>query len=60
MKIMTLVMVTYGIGDLPLIKLPKVEYLDVNQPWYIDDAGALGSWMTIQGTAVTRTVLEAM
>ena len=35
-------MVAYGIGILPLIKNLKAEFTDVTQPWYADDAGALG------------------
>ena len=34
-------MVTYGIGIVPLIKIPEVEFTDIIQPWYADDAGAL-------------------
>ena len=33
--------VAYGIGVLPLIKQLKMEYPDVNQPWYTRNAGAL-------------------
>ena len=39
-----LAMVSYGIGVLPLIKRLKVEYPDVTQPWYDEDAGAIGMY----------------
>jgi hypothetical protein len=35
-------MVVYGILLLPLIKALKDEIPDVDQPWYVDDAGAGG------------------
>ena len=35
-------MFTYGVGIPPLIKEPKAEFTDVTQPWYADNAGALG------------------
>ena len=34
--------VAYGIGILPVIKLPKSANPDVTQYWYADNAGALG------------------
>ena len=37
-------MITYGIGILPLIKNLKRVIPDVTQPWYDDDAGALGAF----------------
>ena len=37
-----LAMVAYGIEILPLIKHLKSTYPDVMQPWYVDNAGALG------------------
>ena len=37
-----LTMIAYGIGILPLIKYLKREIPDVTQPWYADNAGALG------------------
>ena len=30
-----LAMIAYGIGVIPMIKLPKEEYSDVTQPWYV-------------------------
>ena len=42
-----LAMVTYGIGVLLMIKQLKVAYPDVNQPWYAEDAGALGTFDNI-------------
>ena len=36
-------MIAYGIGILPLIKYLKWEIPDVTQPWYADNAGALGT-----------------
>jgi hypothetical protein len=33
-------MFMYGIGILPIIRLLKVEFPAVEQPWYADDAGA--------------------
>ena len=35
-------MITNGIGILPPIKNLKLEIPEVTQPWYDDDAGALG------------------
>ena len=40
-------MVSYGIGVPFLIKCLKVAYPDVTQPWYADDAGALGTFNII-------------
>ena len=37
-------MIAYGIGILPLINNLKQEIPDVPQPWYADDAGALGTF----------------
>jgi hypothetical protein len=37
-------MFCYGIGILPMIKHLKTLYPDLKQPWYADDAGALGSF----------------
>jgi hypothetical protein len=37
-------MFCYGIGILPMIKQLKALYPDLKQPWYADDAGALGSF----------------
>ena len=37
-------MVAYGIEIILLIKLPKVEFPDITQPWYSDDTGALGTF----------------
>ena len=36
-------MITYGIGILPFIKNLKRAILDITQPWYADDDGALGA-----------------
>jgi hypothetical protein len=35
-------MFCYGSGILPMIRQLKALYPDLNQPWYADDAGALG------------------
>ena len=40
-------MVTYGIGVLMLIKRLKAAHPDITQPWYADDAGALGTYDNI-------------
>jgi hypothetical protein len=37
-------MFCYGIGILPMIRQLKVIYTALKQPWYADDAGALGSF----------------
>ena len=37
-------MFAYGIGILLLIKELKAEFSDLTQPWYADDAGALGKF----------------
>ena len=37
-------MIAYGIKILPLIKNIRREIPDVTQPWYNDDAGALGTF----------------
>ena len=41
-------MISYGIGILPLIKNLKRKLPDVTQPWYTDDARALGTFAIIQ------------
>ena len=41
-KVDSLAMVAYIIGVLPLIKSLKSAYPDVTQPWYAENAGALG------------------
>ena len=41
-------MIAYSIGILPLIKKLKKEFPDVTQPWYADDAGALGTLVRIK------------
>ena len=43
-----LAMITYGISILPLIKNLKRAIPDVTQPWYADDAGALGKFVIIE------------
>ena len=43
-----LVMVTYGIGILLLIKNLKAEFPGVNQPWYAENAGALGTFARVE------------
>ena len=43
-----LAMIVYGIGIFPLIKNLKREIPDVTQPWYADDAGALGTFAIIE------------
>ena len=40
-------MITYGIGILPLTKNLKQEIPEVDQPWYADKAGALGTFARI-------------
>ena len=41
-------MVAYIIGILPLIKNPKSGFPGVTQPWYTDDAGALGTFTNVE------------
>ena len=41
-------MIACRIGILPLIKNPKQEIPDITQPWYADDAGALGTFTRIE------------
>ena len=41
-------MIAYGIGIIPLIKNLKREIPDVTQPWYSDDARALGMFARIE------------
>ena len=41
-------MVLYGIGIHPLIKQMKAEFTDITQPWYTDDAGALGMFANVE------------
>ena len=43
-----LAMMNYIIGVLPLIKQLKSEYPDVTQPWFTDNAGALGTFNKIE------------
>jgi hypothetical protein len=38
----------YGIGILPLIRRLKIEFPVVKQPWYVDDAGAGGSFTDLR------------
>ena len=37
----------YGIGIHPLIKQLKLEFTDITQTWYADDAGALGMFTIV-------------
>ena len=41
-------MIYYGIGILLLIINLKTEFPDVTQPWYADNAGALGMFAKIK------------
>ena len=41
-------MIAYGIRIIPLIKGLKREIPDVNQPWYADDAGYLGTFARLE------------
>ena len=43
-----LTIIAYGIGILPHIKNFKEEILDITQPWYDDDAGALGMFARLK------------
>ena len=43
-----LYMVAYRIGFLPLIKCLKLEYPDITQTWYADNAGALGTFNNLE------------
>ena len=43
-----LAMIAYDISILPLIKNLKREISDVTQPWYADDAGALGTFARLE------------
>jgi hypothetical protein len=38
-------MFAYGIGLLPLIRALKLQFPEMDQTWYADDAGAGGSSM---------------
>ena len=40
--------IVYEIGILPLIKNIKREIPDVTQPWYADNAGALGTFARLE------------
>jgi hypothetical protein len=42
-----LLMFAYGISILPLIRILKQEFPEVEQPWYADHAGAGGKFDTI-------------
>ena len=42
-----LAIITYGIGILPFIKNLKQEISDITQPWYADDARALGAFVRL-------------
>ena len=50
-----LAMVPYGIGVLPLIKRLKVEYPDVTQTWYAEDAGAIGMYKNTELYSILLT-----
>ena len=41
-------MFAYGLGILPLIRVLKTEFPDVEQPWHADDAGAGGKFEEIR------------
>jgi hypothetical protein len=41
-------MFAYGVGILPLIRVLKEEFPEVEQPWYADDAGAGGKYDAIR------------
>ena len=41
-------MFAYGLGLLPLIRQLKVDFPEVEQPWYADDAGAGGNFAKIR------------
>ena len=43
-----LYMVAYGIGVLPLTKHLIMAYPGITQPWYDDDAGALGTFNNME------------
>ena len=43
-----LAIVTYGIGVILLIKLPKDKFTDITQPRYTDDVGAFGMFTNIE------------
>ena len=43
-----LAMITYRIRILPLIKNLKQAIPDVTQPWYADNAGALGTFTRLE------------
>ena len=43
-----LAMIAYRIGILPLINNIKREIPDVPQPWYADNAGALGTFAKLE------------
>ena len=40
-------MIAYGIGILPLIKKMKAEFPDNAQPWYVENYGALGTFVRV-------------
>ena len=40
--------ITYGIGIIPLINNLKREIPDITQPWYDDNAGALGTFARLE------------
>ena len=42
-----LAMVSYIIVAISIIKIMKAAYPDIPQPWYVDDAGALGTFDNI-------------
>ena len=41
-------MIKYGIEIILLIKNLKAAHNDVTQPWYVDDTGALGTFVNIE------------
>ena len=43
-----LAMITYGLGIIPLIKNLKTAHPGITQPWYAEDAGALGTFGNIE------------
>ena len=41
-------MVAYGVGIIPLIKLPKAEFPEVTHTWYNEDYGAIGTFANVE------------
>ena len=55
-----LAMIAYSISIIPLVNNLKQEIHDVTQPWYDDDAGALGTFMRLETYFYLLTPIDSV